>query len=469
MAIQQNFTDEEQQPGGSTSGGQVLSSDNSAAPVAGSSSGTTPATAPKSGSGFTNLSTYVNANKEQGADMAGKVTGNIQTGIDAAKGLDTNFNKAASSQVPDANSISSNASSVAKGLWNDPTQFTGGAGQSKFTNATSNYNGINDVTSLQPYQDLNNAVTKNAAAVKNLANPYGLQTSVKDAYGNQSNYTQGQNTLDAFLTGSGAGKDKLNQFTSNYNANDPTKSLANEVTGFNNNITKAKDATTAGQQQIQDALKSALTSKTADISNSASKLQAGQAERDRLLKSSQDAIKQGGQAAANALGVDPSTIAMLKNAGIDLNSFVSGTNSGQKLGDVVSAKDQSAYNALQGLSGGSSAFDFAKGSANSGPMVNVNHAGIDQAVNKILAAKKVTDAIAAKKTADANAAAKQQADRIAASQAAAKPAATPQTAGKLLIPSANDYNTIYKTPAAPKKKENFAANDIQTLSASRNT
>lgn len=264
MAYQEDFIQDDDTKNAQPTG-QVLSSDNTspvAQPGAGADSSAPASSAsPQTGTGFTNLSTYVDANKEQSGDMANNITNGIQSGLDTAKtGLD-DLSKNVNADVT-KNTVTDNG--YIDSLKQNPMSVTNPQSQAQYNSQTAGYQGPNSVNDYQPYQDLSDKYGKLDAQEKSLSDPFAIKQTLKDNYSRPS-YTGGENTLDAFLTTSGAGADNLNKFKSGYDANNPYTNFQNTTTDLNSRLANAKATTNQTANDTTDAYNNAVANQKAIV------------------------------------------------------------------------------------------------------------------------------------------------------------------------------------------------------------
>lgn len=238
MAIQQDFLDDEKEkdpaaakavgPEGTTlSGGAAAASAPSAA--------SEPA---KRGSGFTNLDTYVNANKESAAGMADTITGGLTKDIDAAKGrADTLKSTALETAKQNTTPLNQDYASL---LRTTPTAATSPQWEGVHKTQTQGYKGPKDITGFQGYADLSSAFPKLEQRTAGLSTPEGVTQEIKNQIVPPAQrYTAGEQALDSFLVGSGGGAASLDKFRKG--------SAATTLPGYFN------AASAAGNQALTDA------------------------------------------------------------------------------------------------------------------------------------------------------------------------------------------------------------------------
>lgn len=356
MAYQQDFLDDDKKEG--STGEQVLGSESSTISSAPSSDTATNTGPSNKGSGFTNLSQYVNANNEQAAGMADTVTSGIKSDLDSAN-QGTEQLKSSVGQTANQNTVKDQG--VIGALQNSPQQFAQKEWQDLFKKETAGYQGPNDVSSLQPYQDLSKQYGNIDSKAKSLSDPNQIGQTIKDTYKVGPQYTQGQNTLDSFLLTSGAGANKINQFSNDYNTENPNQSFQNTVTDLNNQLQTAKDTTENNKTAVQNAYNSALGGLNSSFTNKQTQVAQESANASQATKDLQAKLKAGDVDAEKSIGLDPNTAKWLQTQGIDLSSLINAPTQSRSLGDVVSNDEQAGYQALLGLQPGSqSAYDFSK-------------------------------------------------------------------------------------------------------------
>lgn len=254
MAYQENFLDDEKNKQATDEGGQVLSSGNdtgSSMPGSQTASGSTPTSTDK-GSGFTNLSQYVNANADQAKGMAEKVTGSLRQQLADVPGQVSSFGQTAQ-KTAQANTINKNAP-LEGALKTNPGVLAQDQWNKNFQAQTAGYKGPNDVTSLAGYNDIGNKINRLDTAVKDTENPLNIGQQLRDAY-NRDNYTAGQNTLDNFLATSGEGAKSLANLRNDYSKLNLPQNWQNTVAAGNQALSNAKATTAQTKSDIEAALK----------------------------------------------------------------------------------------------------------------------------------------------------------------------------------------------------------------------
>lgn len=201
----------------------------------GSGGGTLNASTPtnaQTGTGFSNLTAYLDANKAQTGDMAQDVIG--QLGQDQTAFQNT-VNQA---QTGFQDMISQNNPTNINPLWvNSPTYDR--AGDEDFMAlANAEFRGPNDFTQTQDYQGLMSALGDYQDRANLLGSESGRSSLLTEMAGPGA--TRGGNALDQFLLQNDAGaRDALGTFQQQ--AQDDT-SIADAVTGTNQFVTDTQTA-----------------------------------------------------------------------------------------------------------------------------------------------------------------------------------------------------------------------------------
>lgn len=369
MAYQESYTDDENKTK-DPSGQSLTSSETVVNPGASSTSstpsaGASPAQA-NSGSGWTNLSNYVDANKQQASDMADSVVGGIDTGAKQNTANESAFGSDLGNQIQQG-------TAKAQGLNQNPINDVN-AWTDNYKKATAGYQGPTDITTDSRFGDINNSVAKTGQQVQALNSNAGRAQTAQDTFGKlDNNYTQGENTLDSFLLGSGDAGKKLQDYSTSYNASNPAGAWSNLMTSLGGQIDQGKAASdqakTAANSQL--ATQYGALNKSVGAANSA--LTATNSAQDKAysdLYSKLQAAQQTGANPFETLGINPETAKQLASSGVDLTSLIN-KNTNQSLGDVVDPKTAMAYKALAELSGNSNPYNLAtSGNTNAGATIN---------------------------------------------------------------------------------------------------
>lgn len=377
MAYQENFLEEDDQNG--QSGGQVLGSNDISNSVPGSSAGTSPLSQKQQkGSGFTNLSQYVDANKEQSAGLAGSITSGISKGVDEAK-------SGAESFVNDTNSLADKNTTRDSGListlQNSPDKLADQQWKDVYASQTAGYKGPQDVTSLTPYQDLNTKFKASEQKVKSLDDPYAIKQTIADQNKtNSRTYSGGENTLDAFLATSGAGADTLNNYKQEYATQNPLGDWNSKVEGLNSHLAQAKQTSEGTKAATEQAYGNSLSNLRNTFANESAQATAEKAKADKDTKDLMSRLSGRDSEAYKSIGLDPNAAKWLESEGYNVSGLVNSPTQSRSLGDIASDREVSGYQALLGLAPGSqSEYNFSKTGAAGPSQVSYDKTGIGSA------------------------------------------------------------------------------------------
>lgn len=251
MAFVSNFEDENKLKTAPKSG--LSSAGGSSEATGGDSGGAQSSDSGGSGTGWTNLSSYLDANKGNDAQMAGKIASDSQAKLDKAGQSIGQFQSDMGSRISQntVNQPVSDAGKYGVGISGfgetDPLDLDQG-GFDKYYNAA--YAGPESETDSQYYggaAQANRDVQGLGEATKSFAGQQGL---VKDSFG-RSDYGQGMNYLDTFIVGAG---DQGKQAMSNLGqaADRSSQNFENKVGGYGGQIDRARDTTAATQAAFRD-------------------------------------------------------------------------------------------------------------------------------------------------------------------------------------------------------------------------
>lgn len=164
------------------------------------------------GTGWVNLVNYVNANKDQGQQIAKSVAGGVQAKVDKANQAATAFEPAAQQQIDaGVQTVYNTPPPVKRPPKNSGSPGTGGVGRSP--TGTTAYNGPTSIEAVQGYGNASQAVADASKDAQGLGSQEGIQGVLKGQYG-RPNYTAGEQRLDSFLVGA-AGAPEINQAQQN--------------------------------------------------------------------------------------------------------------------------------------------------------------------------------------------------------------------------------------------------------------
>lgn len=228
MAYQDDLELQNQQKAGA--GGVIAGSGGAASPTPG---------AQPAGSGFTNLQTYLAANKGQGVGVAGDIVSEGQKGVDSArKAADQYADTWATGGVQQANQAGQDAAAKYDAgraeVEADPNNTEGAYAAARGTV----YGGPANAQAIQGYNDLEKNYQNVKTTADNFAGDYNTQ---KAGLQNKYGYGSGFGALDTFL-GRQDGKDTI----SGWQKGVQPGSAAGQ-------IGKVTDAIAGGQRAVSDA------------------------------------------------------------------------------------------------------------------------------------------------------------------------------------------------------------------------
>lgn len=238
------YVQDEEQQGTPGAGGQVLAG----------SGGAKTGTGQVAGTGFTNLQKYLDANKGQGAGIAGDIVGQGQQAVDAERAkADASATAWGDTGVQQANDAATNASSVydttANALKADPNyRYSGDVWG-------TTYGGPQEAQKVDGYNDLDKAYQN----VKNTATSFANDRMTQQAgLQNKYGYGSGFAALDTFL-GRQDGKDQIQGWAAGVNPG----SAQGQIDRVNNAITGGKQQVATAQSGFEQANRDAKAARTA--------------------------------------------------------------------------------------------------------------------------------------------------------------------------------------------------------------
>ena len=204
----------------------------------------------KSSGQYTNIQSYLDANKTQADQMGQKITDDVSTQADDAQ-----------------SKINSYQGQQIKAETYDPNEAIGRAtdlqdaekAKYKEVKQTGGYTGPQSVDQAQGYQETQTAAQKASQNIKNAGSEFGQQQLLKDTY-SKPTYSAGQNKLDQVLLANSAGsKQNLQGLTQKYAGIDQALSGANQKVGDSINAANAqaqaqKQAFVSAEDQARNAL-----------------------------------------------------------------------------------------------------------------------------------------------------------------------------------------------------------------------
>jgi hypothetical protein len=308
---------------------------------------------------FTDINAYLDANKEQGAGLAGQIgtslAGEGKAAQDAADTAGSTFKGQvdASAYIPSASEI--------QGAVANPTEYikdTGNAG--KFTNAAGGtYNGPANLEALPEYQEASDKVTKATDRFGKINSEQGQRELLT---GMETNPTAGQTSFDQLILGQnpnavGTMKAAIDPYA---HINDY---LSGKATGAKTYVDTAKGNLGQAKTDIGNAIDPAIGGIKGDV---ASQLKAKQDALSGLIADENKALNTGqltDQAAAD-MGITPEQLAnlrqyqsILKNTygnSQDLSEYYTQEAQPDSLTtqNAMTLEQEAQYKALVQLSGG---------------------------------------------------------------------------------------------------------------------
>jgi hypothetical protein len=318
MATQKNFLDDEQDQG-MQQGQSLESSAVGGGPQAASSN----VKGNQQGTGWQNLSTYLDMNQGQGAGVATGITKKSQDDIDSATSNAQAWADAAKGRVDQGTKQDTWSSQINS----DPTKVDANAFNA--WRSAADYTGPVNAQADTGYGSVYGQVQKSNQAINNIQNYDTQKALAQETFGKNGRYTGGMGTLDTFIMrGDQSGKDALQGFQTR-NAGF-SKDWDKTVEGVD---TYAKGAGARGKSAVDSANK-VVNDKYAAMSAKA------QADAQAKLKAERDALQSGVLQQYLDAGIsDP-------NSGMLANTV---TTRGVNMADGLNDADLAALNALSGL------------------------------------------------------------------------------------------------------------------------
>lgn len=260
MAYQESFSqddeDKKKEQMGATSSEQVLSEGSSSSDQNPMAAPSAAVAKPQSRSGsWTNLTSYIDANKDQAAGMAGTVTSNIDKNASEAGQAGQAYASSVNDEVK-KNTVDNT------GFVNKVATAPGQVTSDDWAKATAGYQGPSNATGTQAYADTNKKIGDVRNSVDTLGTAEGRQQTVKDTFARPEGYTQGENTLDSYLLSAGGGGQKLNDFQSGFKANNATSGWEGLLSGLGSNIQTAKTNSDTAVKNARSAVDGSIATGT---------------------------------------------------------------------------------------------------------------------------------------------------------------------------------------------------------------
>jgi hypothetical protein len=191
-------------------------------------------------SSFTNLQSYLNANRGQNAQgLADKVSGAVENTVSGAQ---QNLNKAQQSfnQGVQGSGVT-NDQNLINSVAKDPRALNNGDAKSRFQSLyNAVYQGPQDLSEMQGFGEASQGFNKVQDQVKNLGDQSGRQALIQDAF-KRPDYSAGQKSLDSYIFGTtDEGRGAINNLQGRYS------NIADSV-GI-----AANQARQAAQQRMQE-------------------------------------------------------------------------------------------------------------------------------------------------------------------------------------------------------------------------
>ncbi len=352
-----------------------------AAPIQGAGTGQAAGTSqgankPSRSGSFTNLMSYVNANKGNDAAMAGSIRGNVQTSADSANQAGSTFTNTAKEAIgrgtvqQDAGvqegvrSLGRTAQpAAAKPV--DQTAFN--------TQYNAEYKGPNDARDVSGFADTQAAHNKVAGygqlASGDMSDRGALLTDVYGAGGKQ--YKAGERKLDSFILGAGEqGQQAMQDIANTYSGyGDKFRGIMDTI-GYRQGADGTGAATGMVGEGVnttkatRDAMRGVVGEAETGLRGYFDPLSTEAASKSQAENARYDAITSGNAEALAAAGYSPEAVAFLAQQDPGIYSKLAARGTGFALGDLSDDAVEGNYSGLRGLlsgAGGTSAlpaYDF---------------------------------------------------------------------------------------------------------------
>ena len=331
--------------------------------------------------GWTNLQTYVDANKEQSGKLGQDVSKDISNKINTIDTQKEQYSNTYSQARPTINMEADQSilSDISKGNISPRKNEIASV-------YNAQYKGPASTQAIQGYEDIAKGYSDTGVRADNLNSEQGRVEALQSTYGKQQPYTSGEQYLDSFILGAGEQGRKALQDTQNLvsgSKNAWKKTLADVAADIDAN----RSYYNALRGQAQQAVGSKL-GEYSDVFN-AQKQQLNQesAAKAAGLAALQDALKNNRSAAYDQLGLDRATGDFLAKQGFDFNSLYKASGD-RALGDIADKGKIDSYSILSEIAGQGPQFDFNK-TGNSASAFNVDSSKASQAQE----AKRLNDLI----------------------------------------------------------------------------
>ncbi len=351
MAYIQKTTDDEENPQAEQGPEKVLST---GAPSQDSDRADPVQTSPgkTSGTGWTNLVDYANANRGAGQQMAGKVTQSVQdqgrNAQQAGRTYQDTANKAVTAATPGRDQ------SIINDVTKNPTAVSGARADMFQGMRNAEYTGPKAAQDIAGYQETGAAYDATAKSADAVTDFEGRRDLLHNAYGKRSDYTAGEGRLDSFLTGANGGA-QLAQTQQAYNKDSGfQKGWGDLVSSVSGNIGKADATAKATKTDSNAALDSAVSGineKFAGYGKQAETTNAANGEAFKVLEGRLNSARPVMRAKAFAeIGLDAATGEWLKSQGYSMSQLIQ-AGKAMTTGDFASDGDIASAQSLYGLKG----------------------------------------------------------------------------------------------------------------------
>lgn len=328
---------------------QVLGSA-AAGTITGSGAGGAQAQTPKgtrSGS-FTNLMSYVNANKGNDAAMGSTVRGAVDQQASKAENAVGTF-KTAAQTAADKGTVRQD-DTVLNAIKN-PTAgvVTDGVKKSFGERINAAYGGPAAVTDVEGYSDAQAQQGKLNSLVKQTGEGYEGASQLVDKVYARPSYNRGERSLDAFVLSSGdAGQRALGDIQQTYQPKVGALDAATQAA--RDAIEQGKTTTAATRKGLLDA----VSGKSDEFKRMYDSAAATAGRRNADFDADYNALVAGKEDAWTGRGVSKSALDFLRNSGGDLGRLVT-RGASADAADLMSPGARDSYKALQQLVSGTGA------------------------------------------------------------------------------------------------------------------
>lgn len=317
-----------------------------------------PGAAPKGSGSWTNLNSYLDANRGAGTKMAGAITDETNNQIKSFQDKTGQVETGATSKIK-AGGIQRDAG-LEQAVRNDPISVRDKQREqfSKVYNAE--YGGPKDVTEAAGTElaDLN----LNKGKIDNRLTGYetdsGRRSLLTDTFKPQR-YSQGESALDGFFLQADGGQtfQKAKESAKGYDV--PFSGLTSRL---QNTIQSTRDQTNEARNNLRSVVSGETGKITGSLANTKAEIDRLNADKNRTFDDIAGRLSKKDLKLANIVGIDPETAQWALANGFDLSKLVERTKD-LSLGDRVDEGTVSRLAALQDLQGSQdpyAGFDFTK-------------------------------------------------------------------------------------------------------------